>query len=107
MTEAQIRAAWRRYMHRADIEDDLDFVWATARAMVSARAMRRAPDLDQMLEDAPHVFLHAGLVYLHELAQDDDGLARERDLLRQALQDEALAWSAANVTPKPGATTWA
>lgn len=107
MTEAEIRAAWLRFMHRSDLAEDLDFVWRTARAMISARSMRRAPDLDAILNDTPQVYLHAGLVYLHELAQDEEGIARERDLLRQAMQDEALAWSRANVTPKPGATEWA
>lgn len=107
MTEAYIRTAWARYMARTDLDEDIDFVWATARAMISARVMRRQVDLDAILADTPHVYLHAGLVYLHERAQDDEGLAREQGLLAQAIQDEALAWSHANVTPKPGATTWA
>lgn len=107
-TKAGILDAWQRRMHRLDQAEDLEFVWQTARAMLAGRIMRRGVDLDEVLTTSPATYLHAGLVYLHELAQDDEGLERERRLLEQALQDEALAWSKANVTPQPGGSEqWA
>jgi hypothetical protein len=91
MTLDQIKAAWIRYMHRTDIEADLGDVEAYARSEVGNRLM--GPTADQALTDAPQTWLHAGLVYLHELAADDDGLAREAEMFTNSCRQYNFRYS--------------
>ena len=74
-------------MHRADLEADLDVVYGMSRQRVAEGVMRIIDDaeLDIMLETAPLPLQHAGMTYLHELAQDDVGLMRETERLNEAL----------------------
>jgi hypothetical protein len=53
-----------------------------AAARIAERQMYAGPI--PLPEEGPRLWLHAGLVSLHELAQDDEGLARERELLERA-----------------------
>lgn len=96
MTEADIRTAWTRYMHRTDLVADLDLAWAFAVAKIRSRLMRRDVDLDAILLSDPQVFLHGGMTYLQELAMDDEGLARESALFDSAIGDHAMRWSIDN-----------
>jgi hypothetical protein len=85
MTMDEIHAAWLRWMHRNDLAADL----ATVETMAAARIAERQMHLGDppLPEDAPRLWLHAGLVSLHELAQDDEGLMREQELLERAEVD--------------------
>lgn len=87
-----------RWMHRNDVQADMPTVWTMADAKIAERMMRDSASMPTT-EIAPRLWLHAGLVYLHELAHDDDGLMREAALFDQAVQDEAFRWSIDNVTP--------
>lgn len=91
MTEAGLRAAWLRWMHRRDVEADLDQVMEFARAKVINRLRYRAPDAGwdaaELMEEMPRAWMAAGLIFLHELAQDDEGLMRERQFFAEAMQD--------------------
>ena len=87
MTQAEIDAAWLAYMHRSDLATELGTVQVFAAAKI-ANAMMFAPvDPAQLLEDQPQIWLHAGLCYLAELAQDDDQLSRETQLFLGAAMD--------------------
>lgn len=90
MTLQEIRDAWLRWIHRRDVAADLDTVEVFATAQVANSLMYRL-DVIEPIDDAvarmPNLFLHAGLVYLHELAQDDEGLAREKAMFDAAVTD--------------------
>lgn len=77
MTEVELFAGWTRYMHRNDITADLPTVKGYADEAITGRLMFSVVDLDDILANHPRMHLHAGLMYLHELAQDDPGLGRE------------------------------
>lgn len=91
MTLDEIRAAWLRWMHRKDVTADLDVVQVFAETSIVNRLMYPAPEAgwatDDLVEQMPVVWLHAGMMYLHELAQDDEGLAREARAFTDAIRD--------------------
>lgn len=99
MNQTDIEAAWVRFMHRRDLTADLPTIWTFARDRIGNQIMRANPDLDEILSRSPLVYLHAGLVHLHELAQDDTGMARELQLFTDALAASERQWSLQNVTP--------
>ncbi len=90
MTLNELKAAWQRWMHRNDIAGDADTIYRFAAELVHQQLMMSEVDIDDMLANAPRSLFHAGLVYLHELAQDDEGKMREQQLLTQALQDYTI-----------------
>ncbi len=45
--------------------------------------------------------LHLGLVYLHELAQDDEGMMREMARADDAIRDYAMKYSIENCDATP------
>ena len=96
MTIADILAAWVRWMHRNDLTADLVTVQAMAEAMIVNAIMQKDPDLADVLAVAPTAYLHAGLVYLHELAMDDAGMQREADMFQKAIADYSMRWSLTN-----------
>lgn len=77
MTRTELDAIWERYMHRTDLAADLDEVYRWATQAILTRLMRSDTDTDKILEDFPSLYVHAGLIRLHQLAQDDDGAMRE------------------------------
>ena len=91
MTLDDMRAAWLRWMHRVDLSADLDTVQELTFARITQRLMYPAPeagwDIDELVEAMPTVWHHGGLMSLHQLAQDDEGLAREGQLFDQAVTD--------------------
>jgi hypothetical protein len=91
MTLSDLRAAWLRWMHRKDLEADLDTVQELTLARITQRLMYPAPeagwDIDELVEAMPTVWHHGGLCSLHELAQDDEGLGREAQLFESAITD--------------------
>lgn len=103
MTIDEIRAAWLRWMHRKDVTADLDDVQTFAQTLIVQRLMYGAPpagwDTDELVASMPTVWLSAGLIYLHELAQDDDGLARESQLFEAAIRDHHFRRSIDDVDP--------
>lgn len=84
MTEAELFASWTRYMHRNDITADLPTVRTYADEAIAGRLLFNTIDLDDILANHPRMHLHAGLMYLHELAQDDPGLSREAQTFENA-----------------------
>lgn len=101
MTLTDIQNAWVRWMHRNDLTADLPTVQTMAEAMITNGIMQKNPDLADVLAVAPTAYLHAGLVYLHDLAMDDDGLRREADLFQKALGDYSMRWSLTNSDARP------
>lgn len=92
MTLSELKAIWARYMHRSDLTADLDTVYALAQQRAQERVL--APlDLDDLLANNPRMLIHAGLCHLHELAQDDEGLAREMALFNEAVTDFSIYMS--------------
>lgn len=92
MTEEQIRAAWLRWMHRSDVEADLDTIWALSTAKVRNRLLATYDEAD-VLEYGPSCLFNAGLIYLHELMQDDEGAQREIVLFDAAMAGYAMGRS--------------
>ncbi len=89
MTETEIREAWLRWMHRRDVEADLDTIMELAAALVIDRLKYSPPDAgwdrEELIAAIPRAWLHAGLIHLHELAQDDAGGSRETQLFQRAM----------------------
>ena len=86
-------------MHRNDLAVDYSLIWTMAGFKVVAAIMRVKGDTEDLTETCPQLYLHAGLIYLQELAQDDNGMQREMTMFDAAAQNSAIAWSLANVTP--------
>jgi len=89
-------------MHRNDIQADLPTVYAYAGNLIKQRYLGEI-DLDEAGEDFPNqsnMWLHGGLVYLHELAQDDAGLQREAVLFDNALGDYTFFTSLKTPAPQ-------
>jgi len=102
MTRAEWDAVMLRFMHRQDVQADLEDVFRLAVARVREGWMRGDlpfADDDALLAYAGRALHHAGLMHLHELAQDDSGLGRERYLFEYAMSDIQFRWSLDNVTP--------
>ena len=89
MTLAEVQAAWLRWMHRADLSEDIGTVTALAQAKVAGRTMYNVEGVtvEDSVADNPKAWLHAGLCVLHELSQDDEGLVREEQLFETAMRD--------------------
>lgn len=88
MTRAEWNAAMQRYMHRADITGDLDQTFAFAQgAFDDAWMGQTLPYTDDasLLAMGGRPMTHAGLSYLHELAQDDVGHQREVGMFNAAM----------------------
>jgi hypothetical protein len=100
MTQQDIFNAWTRYMHRNDLSQDNTSTWTFAGQMITNRLMHSPVDLTVIEADHPQLYLHAGLTYLHELAMDDNGLAREEQRFTNALADYAMRYSL-TTTPAP------
>ncbi len=106
MTRAEWDAGMQRWMHRNDIEADLPQIWEFATSQFHQSWLRDDteglyPDEDALLAAAPRPLHHAGLMYLHQLAQDDEGLMRETGLFTGAMADFVLHWSMNNFKPDP------
>ena len=104
MTRADWDANMQRYMHRSDIAADLDQVWEFATTTFFNQWMNKdgrtlyAND-DALLAAAPSPLHHAGLMYFHELAQDEEGLMRENSLFGYAMADFVMNYSIRNIDP--------
>lgn len=96
MTLADIQAAWVRFMHRRDLDGDLALITSLAAVTVRERLMYvpdPEPTDEELAASIPVASLHAGLMKLHELAQDDEGLMRESELFRGAIADHHMSRS--------------
>ena len=101
MTEQELKDQWTRFMHRNDLAADLDEIYGYAAQLVYERLISiTAPSIDDIVANSPRPMPHAGLIYLHELAQDDNGMMREMDRFESAIQDYALRTSINNVDPQ-------
>lgn len=99
MTQAELYAAWERYMHRKDLSEDLDLVYTLVTEQVQSRLMFEMVSMSIILQNTPRMLLHAGLTYLAELAQDDEQLQREQLRFEQAAQDFSMRYSIDNTVP--------
>ena len=94
MTKAEIEAQWKRFMHRNDIDGDLPAIWEYVQQQIYSRSFAEIYGAeDDIAGAAPRACLHSGLSYLHELAQDNDGLGRERDRFEEAMTDLMIGYS--------------
>ena len=87
MTLDELKAFWTRWMHRRDLTADLDTVYALATDRVAGSLMSSTMTVTDILANYPRMLQHAGLVYLHELAQDAEGEQRELRHFNDALAD--------------------
>lgn len=90
MTRDELRAAWARFAHRADLESDLDTIEALAKERIRDRMLgytRPFEDDEDVAESmviAAGMWLAAGMLEIHRLAQDEAGLAREASFFEGA-----------------------
>ncbi len=87
MTEQELKDLWQRYMHRRDLQGDLDMTYALAQDRVEERLMFKTVDMAEILATSPRMLIHAGLMQLAELAQDDIQAQRERAQFEDAVAD--------------------
>lgn len=107
MNQAELYGIWQRWMHRRDLVGDLDGVFSLATLRIRERVLHPLPDLeaatqadlDEFVDAFARMYVHSGLSYLHELAQDDEGAGREEQRFLQASADHHMSWSGENVTP--------
>ena len=100
MTQQELKDQWLRFMHRNDIVGDVEEIYGYAAQLVYERLISISqPSIDDIVANSPRPMLHAGLIYLHELAQDDNGIMREMDRFESAIQDYAMRTSINNVDP--------
>lgn len=97
MDLAEIEFRWEEFAHRNDLDyTDLDTIKEFVDGLILDNIMQADPDLSDVLSASPQVYLHGGLMFLHEQAEDDEALARERTLFRQALDGYKLGHSVRN-----------
>ena len=89
MTQQELYDTWVRYMHRNDLQQDMATTYALAGNEITNRLLYAAPDLAEILATEPQLYVHAGLLALAEIAQDDEQMARSEGRLQRDLQ----AWS--------------
>ncbi len=102
MTRADWNNTMLRWAHRRDVEPDLDQVWLYAKETFLNAWPQREPPVtsdEGILDVAPSPMHHAGLMYIHQLAQDDVGMEREARLFDSAMTDFVMGWSLQKVTP--------
>ena len=101
MTLVEIQAQWVRYMHRNDLTADMAATTVYARNLIGNRIMRITTDaeIDTLMVDAPQLWLNAGLIWLAELAMDNDTLARSMDRFTSDINDYQIAYSINFVEP--------
>jgi hypothetical protein len=87
MTIEELYAAWARYMHRSDLAADLDLTYLLSGVRIKNDLLFSPVDLDAILLDEPQLYLHAGLLQLAELAQDDEQAQREGRLFAGAVSN--------------------
>lgn len=101
MTLEELQEAWVRWMHRNDIEADIATVTSLALQKVQQRLMyehdKTSEFTENLIRTSSAMFLHAGLIYLHELAQDDEGGARETQLYEDAIRNHNF-WNSLNTS---------
>ena len=85
-------------MHRTDLTADLDDTYLFASNKTLNRMMDQTITLDALIVGAPEIMIHAGLVYLADLAQDDNQVKREQTLFENSASDFQMALSIATVT---------
>jgi len=91
MTEQELMDRWSRWMHNSGTDADLTRVYLMATTLVAQRALFPV-DVPTILADdtGGNMLHHAGLIYLHELARDSEGVAMETQAFDQALSDYSL-----------------
>ena len=94
MTEADLKALWARWMHRRDLTEDMDTVYAMAQLRVQER-MLLSVNIATVLAEAPRMLIHAGLAYLHELVRDAEGQGIEDQRFEEAVTDYSMRSSLA------------
>ena len=95
MTQQELEAIWVRYMHRNDIAQDFATTYLLATEAIKTRLMyvyddTTVPFDEYILAEAPQLYVHAGLLQLAEMAQDDTQLERETMKFGQAAKDWQL-----------------
>lgn len=101
MTKQELYAIWQRWVHRNDLTADLDEIYRQADQTIHDRVLQPVTT-GEILETYPNLFVHAGLVKLHTLAQDDEGMMREGQLLADAFTTWHMRYSQ---TRSPGPRT--
>ena len=89
MTVSELYEIWTRYMHRSDLSADLNEVFRGSEQLIQTRLMFPATqaDLDDILANWGSLYVHAGLIRLHELAQNDEGMMRESGMFGPLIDD--------------------
>lgn len=92
MTQADLFEVWKRWMHRADLDADLSVVFSLTGMRISEKLLFDV-DLNDVLANAPRMYVHGGLAYLNELTRDIEGWQLENDRFNAAAEDYAFAAS--------------
>lgn len=92
MTEQELFDLWERWMHRNDMTADMPTVYSLSKLRVQER-MLLGVTIEDVLANAPRTLVHAGLSYLHEIAQDAEGKTVEDMRFEEAIKDYSFALS--------------
>ena len=101
MTESEIEAAWIRWAHRQDIDADISDVRAFAQGHTNNRILIDGVTYLDTIAAAPQAYLSAGLIYIHDLAQDDESLQRELAMFDNAISGWMIKRSVENGPARP------
>ena len=77
-------------MHRNDMTTDLETVYILTGSLIAEKLKRPVASFTDLLASNPRAYVHGGLAYLHEIAQDDAGYAREMQRLDDTISDLAI-----------------
>ena len=97
MTEEELQNIWTRWMHRNDLQEDLDTVYLMASTKTVQRLLLPVL-IEDLMTEAPRIMVHAGLIYLHQLARDDAGQRQEMTHFEDACQEYSL-WKSRDMRP--------
>mgnify|MGYP000273373831 CR=1 FL=1 len=89
MTLTEWTDTMTRYMHRSDLSGDLTQALDFAQQQFDDAWLGALPydgTQDDLLDLAGNAMTHAGLMWLHDLAQDNEQLAKERNLFSVAVK---------------------
>lgn len=96
MTRDELRAAWARWSHRLDLDEDMATIEELAAERIRDRMMvwgvifPDAAAVEASMAEGPALWMAAGLIEIFRLADDAEAMSREATLFEQAAADFIL-----------------